>query len=284
MQQNQSPKNTRFTRVAPMSLRVAIRQGGRLLLLGIFVALVSYLMMAGLFQTMLKAELKKNPMVIIEALRTLQAKPQNTTSSETATRGNTAENMSDSLLNNSSPAVKEIYNKIIANKRHGFLGNPQGKKVVVEFFDYNCPYCQQQLGILHQWVKEDNNVKIILVELPILSQVSVDAAFMALLTYWSGGDKGKQNLAGYQRFHEKAFTAPRPLTQASLRALSNEVSPLSKDVSTAEQKRAKEFLQNNIKLANKLKIEGTPSFVYNGVILSGFTDVSALKKLTATKN
>ena len=239
----------------------------------VMMSVVSYLMMAGLFQTMLRAELQKNPETIVEALRALQTKSQNK-SDESTTRAD--DNMQTIYP---SPAVNSIYKKIIADKRHGFLGNKNGDKIIVEFFDYNCPYCQRELSILKQWLVDDPRVKIILVELPILGQSSADAAFVAILTYWLAGKNEQNRVAAYQQFYEKTLLAPRPLNKKKLRAMAATAGLIPGSITAAHQKQATQFLQNNIKMANQLKIEGTPSFIYNGVLLSGFASLETLKRM-----
>ncbi|MDI9313849.1 MAG: DsbA family protein [Hydrotalea sp.] len=246
----------------------------------VVVVVVSYLVMAGLFQTMLRAELQKNPEIIVDAIRAMQAKSQNQSSAENEKSTDQATTGDDQQTIAPSPAVNAIYKKIIADKRNGYLGNPNGNKIIVEFFDYNCPYCQRELAILKQWVASDPQVKIVLVELPILGQSSVDAAFVAILTYWRANKNDQKRLAAYQQFHEKTLLGARPLTKEKLQAIATAAGFSPDRITADDQKRAKQFLQNNIKLANQLRIEGTPSFIYNGLLLSGFSSAETLKKMT----
>ena len=51
---------------------------------------------------------------------------------------------------------------------------------VVEFFDYNCPYCRHSLPVVLKLINEDTKVRLVLKELPILSDDSVAAAKLAL--------------------------------------------------------------------------------------------------------
>jgi protein-disulfide isomerase len=39
------------------------------------------------------------------------------------------------------------------------LGNPAGKRVLVEFTDYNCPYCEASLKDVNRLVSEDPELK-----------------------------------------------------------------------------------------------------------------------------
>ena len=60
------------------------------------------------------------------------------------------------------------------------LGNPEGDITVVEFFDYNCPYCRQAGKTVQDLIGSDPNVRIIFQEWPVLGEGSMFAARAAL--------------------------------------------------------------------------------------------------------
>jgi protein-disulfide isomerase len=60
------------------------------------------------------------------------------------------------------------------------IGNPNGDIAIVEWFDYNCPYCRKLEPELRQVVQDDGKVRLVLKDWPILGPVSVVAARMAL--------------------------------------------------------------------------------------------------------
>src|SRR3954467_672463 len=59
-------------------------------------------------------------------------------------------------------------------------GNPNGDITIVEYFDYNCPYCRKIAPEIRQVVQDDGKVKLVLKDWPILGPVSVVASRMAL--------------------------------------------------------------------------------------------------------
>src|SRR6266567_9186070 len=61
-------------------------------------------------------------------------------------------------------------------------GNVDGDITIVEYFDYNCPYCRKLEPELRQVVQDDGKVRLVLKDWPILGPVSVTAARMALAT------------------------------------------------------------------------------------------------------
>src|SRR5882724_7147843 len=59
-------------------------------------------------------------------------------------------------------------------------GNAGGDITIVEWFDYNCPYCRKLEPELRQVVQDDGKVRLVLKDWPILEPVSKVAARMAL--------------------------------------------------------------------------------------------------------
>src|SRR5947199_3542464 len=60
------------------------------------------------------------------------------------------------------------------------VGNVDGDITIVEYFDYNCPYCRKLEPELRQVVQDDGKVRLVLKDWPILGPVSVVASRMAL--------------------------------------------------------------------------------------------------------
>src|ERR1700744_2959371 len=59
-------------------------------------------------------------------------------------------------------------------------GNANGDISIVEYFDYNCPYCRKLEPELRQVVYDDGKVRLIWKDWPILGPVSIIASKMAL--------------------------------------------------------------------------------------------------------
>ena len=59
-------------------------------------------------------------------------------------------------------------------------GNPAGDVTLVEFFDYQCQYCRRVVPSLQALLAEDQGLKVVFKEFPILGEASVTAARAAL--------------------------------------------------------------------------------------------------------
>jgi protein-disulfide isomerase len=143
-------------------------------------------------------------------------------------------------------------------------GNPNGDVSVVEFFDYNCPYCRRSLPDVLKLINEDGKVRLVLKELPILSDESVAAAKLAL----AANKQGK-----YFEMHQKLFSEPgRANKDRALRIakeLGLDVDQLQKD---AEDPDIEKALDEAKDLAQKLDLEGTPMFLIGDQVIAGAPD------------
>ena len=148
------------------------------------------------------------------------------------------------------------------------LGNPNGSKVLVEFTDYNCPYCEASLKDVNRLVEGDPELKVIVREWPIFEGSDV-ASRMAL----AAARQGK-----YSEFHEKMFVlgpaTPETVEQTARligldmeRATADAIS----DEVTAE-------LARNQALARQIGFTGTPAWVTGDTAIGGAIGYEGLKQ------
>lgn len=149
------------------------------------------------------------------------------------------------------------------------LGNPEGNVTVVEFFDYNCPYCRRATPELTGLLEGDANVRLVMREWPILSEGSVYAARAAL----AAREQGK-----YQEMHEALMALEQPADEASVLRLA-EVLGLDLDRLEADMASPQidEHLATSMRLAEALGFSGTPSFVIGNQPIPGFVEQAVLE-------
>ena len=155
---------------------------------------------------------------------------------------------------------------------NAFAGNPDGDVIVVEYSDFNCPYCKQTERDVARLIAEDKNVKVVFRELPILSESSNDAALMAL----AAAKQGK-----YYAFHKTMFATGRP-TPSTINAAANEI---GLDMAAARafiaSPEAKKEIQDNIAAAQQLRFTGTPAWVVGNQSEVGAVGFEGLKEMVA---
>lgn len=147
------------------------------------------------------------------------------------------------------------------------MGNPQGTVTLVEFTDYACGYCRQSVADVRALIAAHPDLRIVVRELPILSPASTDAARMAL----AAAAQGK-----YTAFHDAMFAGSRP-DAASIAAAARAAGVQTGRVPAG----AREELANNLDLARKLGINGTPAWVVGDRLLVGAVGREALEAAIA---
>jgi protein-disulfide isomerase len=143
------------------------------------------------------------------------------------------------------------------------MGNPDGDTVVVEFFDYQCPFCKAAEPRLKDLVKEDGNIKLVIKDFPILGPVSVVAAKAALASERQGKHTVFQNALMERKGQ---LTEDRIFRVAESVGL--DVDQLKKDMAAPE---IADQLIENFNLARKLKISVVPGYIVGGNVLSGLS-------------
>ncbi len=161
-------------------------------------------------------------------------------------------------------ALKDNAGEIYRRPDAPFAGNQSGDVTVVEFFDYNCGYCKRGLADIAKLIDKDPKIKVVFMELPILSKGSEEAARVALAArmqgkYWDVHRglleaKGQVNEAASLKIAEKAGA---------------DMARLKKDMNGAEVKAEIERVRA---LAQKMGINGTPHFLVGERSIPGAPD------------
>ena len=142
------------------------------------------------------------------------------------------------------------------------LGPADAPIVIVEFFDYRCSFCHAAAEWVNELARTRRDVRIVFKELPILSPESVEAARAALAAMPQGR---------YLAFHRALMNFRGDLTSARIDTIARQsgvdVTRMRRAMDAPEIAR---LLEDNIALARNLEISGTPGFLINGELISGF--------------
>jgi len=150
-------------------------------------------------------------------------------------------------------------------------GNSNGNVTLVEFFDYNCPYCRAMTPLMAKAEAVDPQLRIVYKEFPILGQGSVFAAKAAL----AANKQGK-----YVAFHRALYQVRGQVDETKvIEVAANvglDVSRLKADMQDAA---IETMLEKNLKLAQTLQINGTPGFVTVNEVKTGAMDLEGLQAM-----
>ena len=153
-------------------------------------------------------------------------------------------------------------------------GNEDGDVSIVEFFDYRCGYCKDFYTALEEVIDEDDNIRIVFKELPVLGPTSELAARAAIAA-------SRQNL--YMPFHIKLMGLKGNLDEKKIFSIATEVgldlARLKKDM---DLRSVQGILDDTKDLAQNFSITGTPAIIIGSNIIRGAIGKERLKALIAS--
>ena len=184
--------------------------------------------------------LRENPELILEALQALEERQAE---AQAATATAVLANERDTLERDPNAPV---------------LGNLEGDITVVEFFDYNCPYCKRAMPEVDALLAEDGNIRLVMREWPILSEGSAFAARAAL----ASREQGK-----YAELHNALMGMRGKVEADTVLRIAGEID---------------EHIATSMRLAEALGFNGTPSFVVGDQLVPGFVEKAQLSEIVAS--
>jgi protein-disulfide isomerase len=152
-------------------------------------------------------------------------------------------------------------------------GNPHGSVTIVEFFDVRCPYCRKLEPEMAALLAADTDVRLVYKDLPILGAASV-LGTKALLA------ARKQN--AYEKMRDAVMRMPPDITRG---AIETEARKLGLDperlLHDMDDPSIQQQIDSNLRLAQRLNIQGTPAMVIGDDLLAGAVDSAELKQAVA---
>ena len=199
--------------------------------------------------------IRENPQIIMEAIAILE---EQRAEAQVAAQAETLQTQRAFLENDPNAPV---------------LGNPEGDTVVVEFFDYNCPYCKRAASNVKALIAADEDLRIVYREWPILGEASVFAARAALAS---------RNQGKYEEMHwglmELRGRAEESSVLALARSIGVDVDQLLDDM---QSDAVSGHIAASDQLAKNLGFTGTPAFVIGDALVPGAVPLADLQQYVA---
>ena len=171
--------------------------------------------------------------------------------------------------NNAKDAVIANADWLYESAVHPSTGAQNPDVTIVEFFDYNCGYCKRALSDIMTIVGEDDKLRVVFVDLPILGESSTLASKWALAAH-------KQGL--YLEYHVALMENRGRINEKTLASIAKkvglDVEKLKVDKDSPEIEKQ---LAENIAKARELKITGTPAFTIGEDLARGYVGLDALR-------
>lgn len=155
------------------------------------------------------------------------------------------------------------------------LGNPNGSFVIYEFSDYNCGYCKRVFQPLQELVADDDDIKLVVKEFPILSQTSLLAAQAAVAAQAQGV---------FPEFHIAMMTARGAISMDSIldaaRSAGADTTRLQADMNSPA---VAAIIDRTRAAADALEISGTPGLVIGSQVIPGAISIEQMREIVAAE-
>jgi len=144
------------------------------------------------------------------------------------------------------------------------VGNKNASKIIYEFVDYNCGYClkfhQQVLSVLN----EDQNTKLVIMQMPILGESSITFSKIAIAASF-------QNK--FEEVHNYLYSSERKSKMADILGdlflMNINIAQLEKDMNSEE---VSKVIYSHEKFVNDFKFNGTPAIIIGETIIPGYIE------------
>jgi protein-disulfide isomerase len=175
-------------------------------------------------------------------------------------------------------AIDKIGLKAFFDPAIAFVTGPKNAATtIVEFYDYNCPYCRASAPAIQAYYKKHkNDTRFSFVEFPIKGPDSTQAARAAIAAQ---RQPDKYVAFHFSLMNEKDRTTPEEVF-AIARKVGLDVAKLKADM---KDPRIDKQIDAVHKLAQKAGIDGTPTFIIDGNVRPGAIDDKILSQMTKEK-
>lgn len=156
------------------------------------------------------------------------------------------------------------------------VGNPKGKETLIEFYDLNCPFCRLAATDLGEMLKNDHELRLVLVPYPILGVPSIGAARVELAVAKLGTPEQ------FYAFHRKVFGQRGTTDGARALEIAAGLGLNKQDLlALGDSKEITETMKNLVNLGTSLGLEATPSFIVGNLAILGYPGPHALSAIAS---
>ena len=188
---------------------------------------------------------------------------------------NNPELLRDSLISlakkEEQASISAALEKIRVDDGDPIMGNVNGSLMIYEFSDYNCGFCRRMFPIIDQILANNDDIRLVVKEFPILGQSSITAARSGIAA---------QKQGKFPAFHREMITQTGQVSDASIKAAARiaglDLEQLRQDMVSPITKAIVDRTRTG---AKALGINGTPALVVGETIIKGAVSAEELQNV-----
>ena len=149
------------------------------------------------------------------------------------------------------------------------MGNKNGSMVIYEFTDYNCGYCKRMFAPIQQILANNDDIRMVIKEFPIVSQSSLKAAQAGIAA---------QRQGKFPAFHKEMMTYRGQVSDESIMAAASKsglnINQLQQDM---DRPATAAIIKRTRAGAAALDLNGTPAFIIGETVIPGAVSIDELQ-------
>lgn len=204
-------------------------------------------------EPLIKKIISENPELILETVKKYQIEQSKIEKAQLANKN------------------KELIQKLKSYENNMFIGFNNADTTIYEFVDYNCGYCQKFHDVLLELIANNKNLRVEIIQLPILSDFSSDLAKIAMASILTGDFEKVHN---YLYSSERRSDLPEIFADLFLRGIN--IKSIKENINSVQ-------ITNKIKehkaLADLFRLNGTPALIIGNEIVPGYIDLPKLMEI-----
>ncbi|MGR6838257.1 DsbA family protein [Aliivibrio wodanis] len=160
--------------------------------------------------------------------------------------------------------LKTNHDYLYNNPQQPYFGAENPKLTIINFTDYNCPYCKRLESGLVEVIKKHPEIRVVNILLPfqqrMIPELKTNTAWYAL-NVWEN-DRSK-----FAEVHRLMMAKPSRHDSTSVMKIAD-LTQTQKELTPNPKK--EELVEKNEKIFSQLGLRGTPSLIIGNEIIPGF--------------
>ena len=204
-------------------------------------------------EPLIKKIISENPELILETVKKYQIEQSKIEKAQLANKN------------------KELIQKLKSYENNMFIGFNNADTTIYEFVDYNCGYCQKFHDVLLELIANNKNLRVEIIQLPILSDFSSDLAKIAMASILTGDFEKVHN---YLYSSERRSDLPEIFADLFLRGIN--IKSIKENMNSVQ---ITNKIMEHKALADLFRLNGTPALIIGNEIVPGYIDLPKLMEI-----
>ena len=204
-------------------------------------------------EPLIKKIISENPELILETVKKYQIEQSKIEKAQLANKN------------------KELIQKLKSYENNMFIGFNNADTTIYEFVDYNCGYCQKFHDVLIELIANNKNLRVEIIQLPILSDFSLDLAKITMASILTGDFEKVHN---YLYSSERRSDLPEIFADLFLRGIN--IKSIKENMNSVQ---ITNKIMEHKALADLFRLNGTPALIIGNEIVPGYIDLPKLMEI-----